>query len=103
MGEPGLSTITAIEDNHVLEYHFLAFKALVQAYPDIAAFCIGYMERHWIIEKERVEIAFRDDAAMQRHLDFVRKEPDLHKRLKQHHIAACRLRRKIAFGRLGEQ
>lgn len=109
--QPSLFTITAIEDSDVLEYDFAAFKALARAYPDIAAFYIGYMERHWIIEKEPVEIAFRHDDAMQRYLDFLRKEPDLHKRLKQHHVAAwlgitpeslSRLRRKIAFGRLGE-
>ena len=59
-----------------------------------------------------MEIAFRHDDAMQRYLDFIRKEPHLHKRLKQHHIAAwlgitpeslSRLRKKIAFGRLGKR
>jgi CRP-like cAMP-binding protein len=112
LGEPSPFTITAIEDSDVLEYDFAAFKSLVEAYPDIAAFYISYMERHWIIEKEPVEIAFRHDDAMQRYLDFIRNEPDLHKRLKQHHIAAwlgitpeslSRLRRKIAFGRLGKR
>jgi hypothetical protein len=65
------------------------------------------MERHWIIEKEPGEIAFRHDDAMKRYRDFIRKEPDLHKRLKQHHIAAwlgitpeslSRLRKAIALG-----
>lgn len=108
--EPSQFTITAIEDSAILEYDFAAFKALVAAYPDVAAFYIAYIERHWIIEKEPIEIAFRHDDAMQRYLDFIRREPELHKRLKQHHIAAwlgitpeslSRLRRKIAFGRLG--
>jgi CRP-like cAMP-binding protein len=106
--EPSLFTITAIEDSTVLEYEFAAFKALVSEFPDIAAFYISYMERHWIIEKEPGEIAFRHDDAMQRYLDFIRREPDLHKRLKQHHIAAwlgitpeslSRLRKTIAFRR----
>lgn len=110
--QPSPFTITAIEDTDVLEYDFAAFKTLVHAHPDIAAFYIGYMERHWIIEKEPGEIAFRHDDAMQRYLDFIRREPELHKRLKQHHIAAwlgitpeslSRLRRKIAIGRLGER
>ncbi len=110
--EPSLFTITAIEDSMVLEYDFAAFKALVGAHPDIAAFYIAYMERHWIIEKEPIEIAFRHDDAMQRYLDFIRTDPTLHKRLKQHHIAAwlgitpeslSRLRRKIAFGRFGNK
>ena len=88
LGTPSLFTIAAIETSSVLEYDFAAFKALTGDFPDIAAFYIGYMERHWIIEKEPAEIAFRHDDAMQRYLDFIRREPELHRRLKQHHIAA---------------
>jgi len=108
LGEPSLFTITAIEESHVFEYEFAAFKSLVAEFPDIAAFYISYMERHWIIGKEPDEIAFRLDGAMQRYVDFIRREPDLHKRLKQHHIAAwlgitpeslSRLRRTIAMTR----
>jgi CRP-like cAMP-binding protein len=108
LGEPSLFSITAIENSTVLEYDFAAFKALVRDFPDIAAFYISYMERHWIIEKEPGEIAFRHDDAMQRYVDFIRREPELHKRLKQHHIAAwlgitpeslSRLRRIIAVTR----
>ena len=108
LGEPSLFTITAIENSTVLEYDFAAFRSLVDIYPDVAAFYIRYMERHWIIEKEPGEIAFRHDDAMQRYADFIRREPELHKRLKQHHIAAwlgitpeslSRLRRTIAVTR----
>jgi CRP-like cAMP-binding protein len=104
--EPSLFTITAIEESFALEYDFAAFKSLVGDFPDIAAFYIRYMERHWIIEKEPSEIAFRHDDAMQRYVDFIRREPELHRRLKQHHIAAwlgitpeslSRLRRTIAI------
>jgi CRP-like cAMP-binding protein len=109
LGEPSLFTITAIEDSTALEYDFAAFKELVAEFPDVAAFYIRYMERHWIIEKEPDEISFRHDDAMKRYRDFIHREPDLHKRLKQHHIAAwlgitpeslSRIRRAIAFGRM---
>lgn len=108
LGEPSLFTITAVENTAVLEYDFAAFKLLVSEFSDIAGFYISYMERHWIIEKEPGEIAFRYDNAMQRYIDFIRREPELHKRLKQHHIAAwlgitpeslSRLRRAIAVTR----
>ncbi|GAC1045082.1 Crp/Fnr family transcriptional regulator [Rhizobium sp. No.120] len=108
LGEPSPFSITAIENTTVLEYDFAAFKSLVSDFPDIAAFYIKYMERHWIIDKEPGEIAFRHDDAMQRYIDFIRKEPELHKRLKQHHIAAwlgitpeslSRLRKTIAITR----
>jgi CRP-like cAMP-binding protein len=107
LGEPSVFTISAIEDSTVLEYEFAAFKTLVAEFSDIAAFYISYMERHWIIEKEPGEIAFRHHDAMKRYRDFIAKEPHLHKRLKQHHIAAwlgitpeslSRLRRAIALG-----
>ncbi|HEV2513599.1 Crp/Fnr family transcriptional regulator [Bosea sp. (in: a-proteobacteria)] len=109
LGEPSLFTITAIEDSSVLEYDFAAFRKLAATFPDIAAFYIRYMERHWIIDKEPDEISFRHDDAMKRYRDFIRREPELHKRLKQHHIAAwlgitpeslSRLRRAIAYGRM---
>lgn len=109
LGEPSLFSITAIEDSIVLEYEFAAFRKLVAHFPDIAAFYIRYMERHWIVEKEPDEISFRHDDAMKRYRDFIRREPGLHKRLKQHHIAAwlgvtpeslSRLRKAIALGRL---
>ena len=109
LGEPSLFTITAIEESTVLEYDFAAFKKLVAEFPDIAAFYIRYMERHWIIEKEPGEISFRHDDAQKRYRDFIRREPELHKRLKQHHIAAwlgitpeslSRIRKAIAYGRM---
>ena len=50
LGQPSLFTIPAIEDSTVLEYEFAAFRSLVTVFPDIAAFYIRYIERHWIIE-----------------------------------------------------
>jgi len=108
LSEPSRFTITAIEDSTVLEYDFAAFRSLVTEFPDIAAFYIRYMERHWIVEKEPDEISFRHDDALQRYRDFIRRDPDLHRRLKQHHIAGwlgitpeslSRLRKAIALGR----
>lgn len=107
--QPSLFSLTAIEDSFVLEYDFSAFKRLVADYPDVAAFYISYMERHWIVEKEPDEISLRHDDAMVRYRDFIRRAPDLHRRLKQHHIAAwlgitpeslSRLRKAIAIGQL---
>ena len=85
---PGIFTITAIENTTVLEYDFFEFKKLVQEYKDIASFYIRYMELHWIIEKEPLEISFRHDTAKTRYDEFVKKYPLLIKRLKKHHIAS---------------
>lgn len=85
---PSLFTITALENTSVLEYNFFEFKKLTQEHNDIAQFYIRYMEQHWIVEKEPYEIALRHDSAKIRYEDFIRKYPELIKRLKKHHIAA---------------
>lgn len=85
---PSIFTISAIEDSTVLEYDFFEFKKLFTDHPDIAAFYIRYIELHWIIEKEPLEISFREDTAKTRYAEFLMKYPDLMKRLKKHHIAS---------------
>jgi hypothetical protein len=57
-------------------------------YPELALFYIRYLERHWIVEKEPEEISLRHDIAASRYADFAERNPQLLKRLKQHHIAA---------------
>jgi CRP-like cAMP-binding protein len=83
-----LFDITALEDTTVLEYDFHEFKKLVFAFSDVGDFYIRYLERHWIIDKEPYEVSLRSDSAKVRYADFLRKYPDLVKRLKKHHIAA---------------
>lgn len=87
-GVPSLFTIRALEPSTVWEYNFHDFKALSEKHPDIINFYIRYIERHWIIEKEPLEISFRQDTAKSRYADFLRQFPDLEPRLKQHEIAA---------------
>jgi len=85
---PNIFTITALENTTVLEYDFLEFRKLALTHIDIAAFYIAYMELHWIIEKEPLEISLRYDTANKRYDDFLKKYPNLVKRLKKHHIAS---------------
>ena len=88
LNQPSVFTITALESSTVLEYDFAEFKKLVARYPDIASFYIRYIEQHWIIEKEPVEISLRHDSASARYRNFAHKNPQLLSRLKQHTIAA---------------
>lgn len=83
-----LFTIEALEDTTVLEYDYSAFKKLVEQYNDIALFYIKYIEQHWIIEKEPLEIALRNDTAAAQYADFLKKYPELVKRLKKNQVAA---------------
>lgn len=88
LDQPSRFTITALEPSTVLEYDFAGFKQLVTRFADVAVFYIRYMERHWIIEKEPVEISLRHDSAVTRYQNFIRQHALLLPRLKQHTIAA---------------
>lgn len=81
-------SIKALEPASVWEYDFRKFKGLVQDHRDIAAFYIGYMERHWIVEKEPLEISFRTDDARRRYARFLETYPGLETRIRQHEVAA---------------
>lgn len=83
-----LFDIIALEETTVLEYNYNEFKRLVSTFQDVAAFYIRYLEQHWVIDKEPYEVSLRSDSAKVRYADFLRKYPDLVKRLKKHQIAA---------------
>lgn len=83
-----LFSIKALEPTTVLEYNFQEFKKLTATHHDIAAFYIRYMELHWIIEKEPLEISLRHDTAKVKYADFLKTYPSLESRLKLHEIAA---------------
>jgi CRP-like cAMP-binding protein len=83
-----LFAIEALEDSTVLEYDFREFKKLVSKYRDVAEFYINYLERHWVIEKEPLEVAMKNDTAAKQYSAFLKTYPHLVKRLKKHHIAS---------------
>lgn len=85
---PSKFIITAIEDTTVLEYDFFEFKKLVDDHQDLALFYINYLEKHWVVEKEPLEIAFRSETAAIRYQQFLASHSPLLPRLKKYHIAS---------------
>src|SRR6185437_5631667 len=80
---PSPFSVVALEDSKLLTYNFASFKKLIDQHRDIANFYIRYMELHWIVEKEPLEISFRYDTALQRYLKFIEMYPGLIGRLKK--------------------
>lgn len=88
MRAPSVFALRALEPTDTLEYNFYDFKSLTEKHHDLAAFYIRYMELHWIIEKEPLEISFRHDNAKTRYANFLKDYPNLEPRLKQHEVAS---------------
>jgi CRP-like cAMP-binding protein len=87
-GDDSHFSIRAIEQVSVLQYDFGKFKDLVREHSAIAAFYIRYMERHWIVEKEPLEVSFRTDDARRKYARFLKTYPGLEERIRQHEVAA---------------
>jgi len=85
---PSRFSIVAVEETVVLEYDFASFRKLVERHNDLALFYINYLERHWVIEKEPLEISFRTDTAAKRYEEFLTSYQHIIPRLKKYHIAS---------------
>lgn len=85
---PSRLAIVAIEETVVLEYDFAEFRRLVERHDDLALFYINYLEKHWVVEKEPLEISFRTDTAAKRYRDFLLSHQHIIPRLKKYHIAS---------------
>jgi len=81
-------SVIALEHSKVLSYDFAEFRKLTESRSDVAAFYMSYLERHWIVEKEPLEISFRYDTALKRYQRFLQTNPGLASRLKKHQVAS---------------
>jgi CRP-like cAMP-binding protein len=87
-GTPSIFTIKALEKSVIVEFGFAQFKELSKQYPDLSQLYINYLEQHWVVEKEPLEISYRHDDAATRYRNFLAAYPGLETRIKQHEVAS---------------
>jgi len=87
-GENSYLCIEALEPSVVMEINYLGYKTLIESHESYKNFYIRYLEKNWIIEKERNEISLIVDNATTRYQKFLEKHPEIEKRASQHHIAS---------------
>jgi len=85
---PSLFDIQALEDSVVVSIDFKGYRRILFQRRDLMRFQILYLEKNWVIEKEKREISLAQESATDRYLDFQRNYPDLEKRIPQYHIAS---------------
>lgn len=86
-GENSYLCIQALEPSILIEIDYKGYHHLVETHEAYKTFYIHYLEKNWIIEKEKNEISLIVDNATTRYLNFLNKYPDIEKRVSQHHIA----------------
>lgn len=86
--EPSYLSIEALEKSVVIEIDYTGYRKLIETHEAYKNFYIAYLEKNWIIEKEKNEISLIVDNATTRYQNFLEKHPDIEKRASLHHIAS---------------
>lgn len=85
--EDSYLNIDALEDSVLIYIDFEKYKQLINKYIEFKDFYINYLEKNWVIVKEKNEISLIIDDATTRYLNFIKNNPNIENRISQHHIA----------------
>lgn len=86
-GEDSYLNIEALEDSILIYIDFKEYKKLIDEDVEFKDFYINYLEKNWVIVKEKNEISLILDDSTTRYLNFIEKNPNIEKRISLHHIA----------------
>ncbi|AXX92288.1 Crp/Fnr family transcriptional regulator [Malaciobacter molluscorum LMG 25693] len=79
--------IDALEDSILIYIDFEKYRQLINKYIEFKEFYINYMEKNWVIVKEKNEISLVLDDAQKRYENFIKANPNIENRIALHHIA----------------
>jgi len=88
LNTPSEFCIEALEDTSVICIPYKEYRKLIDENDDLKNFYIAYLEKNWVIEKERIEVSLILEDGTQRYLSYLDKYPNIEERVAQHHIAA---------------
>ena len=85
---PSEFTLQAIEDTTLIRMDYSEYKALIYRHDELKNFYIAYLEKNWIIDKERREISLVMENASTRYQQLLAEYPNIEKRIPLQHIAS---------------
>lgn len=80
--------IQALEASQVVLIKFKQFRALLMDNPELMRFQILYLEKNWLLEKDKRELYMVQLDATERYLAFLKEQPELAERVPQYHLAS---------------
>lgn len=85
--EDSYLNIETLENSTLIFIDFEKYKELINKCSEFKTFYINYLEKNWVIIKERNEISLIIDDATIRYENFIKNNPNIENRIAQHHIA----------------
>ncbi|SFT02528.1 cAMP-binding domain of CRP or a regulatory subunit of cAMP-dependent protein kinases [Zhouia amylolytica] len=86
--KPSHFALEVVEDATLISLDYSQYRALMEDHPDLKDFYIAYLEKNWVIDKEKREIEIVLTEARERYLDFIQKHPDIENRVPLRYIAS---------------
>jgi len=85
--EDSYLNIDVLEDSIIIYIDFEKYKRLIEINIEFKDFYIKYLEKNWVIVKEKNEISLVLDDATTRYQNFLEQNPSIQNRIPLHHIA----------------
>ncbi|WP_130736666.1 Crp/Fnr family transcriptional regulator [Flavobacterium sp. J27] len=85
---PSEFALETLEDCILLSLNYKKYRELIDNHTDLKDFYIAYLEKNWVVDKEKREISLVMQTATERYLQLLELHPTLDKRIPLHHIAS---------------
>lgn len=88
INEPSNFVLEAIEKSIIISFDYKKYRQLIEEHSELKNFYIAYLEKNWVIDKEKREIDIVLKDANERYLDFITNHPNIEQRIPLHYIAS---------------
>ncbi|MFV0467563.1 MAG: Crp/Fnr family transcriptional regulator, partial [Dysgonomonas sp.] len=88
INEPSNFALEAIEQSTIISFDYKKFRQLIDEHIDLKNFYIAYLEKNWVIDKEKRELEIVLKEAKERYLEFINSHPNIETRIPLHYIAS---------------
>lgn len=86
--KPSYFALEVIDDATIISFNYKNYRKLIDNHTDLKNFYIAYLEKNWVIDKEKREIDIVMKEASERYLAFIQSHPNIEKRVPLHYIAS---------------
>jgi len=85
---PSNFALEALEDSMIISFNYKKYREYLFQNDDLKNFYIAYLEKNWVIDKEKREIAIVMKDAAIRYLELLQQYPNIENRVLLNHIAS---------------
>jgi CRP-like cAMP-binding protein len=88
LSTPSNFTLEALENITLISIDYKKYRQLIEDNMDLKNFYIAYLEKNWIVEKEKREVSLVMQNATERYLELLSLHPTIDQRIQQLHLAS---------------